>query len=105
MTTSDSGAVTPDTPTSAIRVTGRIATPGRVAVACIPILLILITPLMPFAEHPTLWFGLPAVIVWMAFTVVLTVVLLNVIDVGIRRQVRDHDEAQLASSPNGGEHA
>ena len=102
MSTSDSGAPRPDTPTSVVRVTGRIATPARVAVACIPIVLMLVTPLLPFAQNPTLWFGMPAVLVWMALNVVLTVVLLNVIDAGIRRQVRDIDEPE---SLDGGEHA
>lgn len=102
MTPSEPGAQLPDTPTSAIRVTGRIATPGRVAVACIPVVLILITPFLPFASTPTLWFGVPAVLVWMAFCVVLTVALLNAIDAGIRRQVAEHEETTALS---GGEHA
>jgi hypothetical protein len=102
MSTSETGAPRPDTRTSVVRVTGRIATPARVAVACIPIVLMLVTPLLPFAQNPTLWFGMPAVLVWMALNVVLTVVLLNVIDAGIRRQVRDIDEPE---SLDGGEHA
>ncbi|MGO4680369.1 hypothetical protein [Microbacterium sp. 2MCAF23] len=105
MTPSTSGAETPDTPTGAIRVTGRIATPARVAVAGIPVLLILITPFLPFAVTPTLWWGVPAVLVWMAFNVVLTVALLNVVDAGIRRQVREHGESTPVESAIGGEHA
>jgi hypothetical protein len=65
---------------------GRIATPARVIVACVPILLMLLTPLLPFATTPTLWFGVPAVMVWTGATVVLTIVVLQVIDVGISRQ-------------------
>jgi hypothetical protein len=102
MSPSDSGNFAPDTPTSVIRVTGRIATPGRVVVACIPIVLILATPFLPFAITPTLWFGLPAVLVWMAFAVILTVVLLNLIDLGIRRQVRAHADVETFE---GGEQA
>jgi uncharacterized protein (DUF983 family) len=102
MSPSDSGTDSPDTPTSVIRVTGRIATPGRVVIACIPIVLILATPFLPFATTPTLWFGVPAVLVWMAFTVILTVALLNVIDLGIRRQVSEHADAEAFE---GGEHA
>jgi hypothetical protein len=102
MSPSDSGNPVPDTPTSVIRVTGRIATPGRVVIACIPIVLILATPFLPFAITPTLWFGVPAVLVWMAFTVILTVVLLNVIDIGIRRQVSEHADAETFE---GGERA
>lgn len=105
MTLSTSGAETPDTPTGAIRVTGRIATPARVVVACLPVLLILITPFLPFAVTPTLWWGMPAVLVWMAFNVVLTVALLNLVDAGIRRQVLAHGETAPAESAIGGEHA
>ncbi|HKT57748.1 MAG TPA: hypothetical protein VJR25_13335 [Microbacterium sp.] len=102
MSTSDPGAPAPDTATSVVRLTGRIATPARVVIACVPVLLILVTPFLPFAVTPTLWFGVPAVLVWMAFTVILTVVLLNVVDAGIRRQVREHADAE---NFDGGEHA
>lgn len=64
----------------------RIATPRRIACACIPITGIITTPLYPFAITPTLWLGIPAVMVWMASMVVLTVVILNLIDIGVRRQ-------------------
>jgi hypothetical protein len=65
---------------------GPIATPRRVAVACLPILGMTLIPLLPFAITPTLWFGIPAVMVWMAAMVVLTVVILQLIDRGITRQ-------------------
>jgi hypothetical protein len=67
-------------------VIGRIATPGRVAVACVPIVLMTITPLLPFATTPTTWFGMPAVLVWVAALVVLTVRILQVIDRRINHQ-------------------
>jgi len=102
MSMPESGVPTPDTPTSAVRLTGRIATPSRVVIACIPVVLILVTPFLPFAVTPTLWFGVPAVLVWMALNVILTVVLLNVVDAGIRRQVREHADAEAFE---GGEHA
>lgn len=74
----------PDTPTSAIRASrGRIATPSRVLVACIPIVLMIITPFLPFAIEPTLWLGIPAVMWWMAFIVLL----LAIIDRGINAQI------------------
>lgn len=72
---------------------GRIATPARVAAACVPILLMVLTPLLPFATTPTLWFGLPAVLVWVAGTVVLSVAVLQVIDRGIARQSAAADGA------------
>jgi|GEM_PF-5588704 len=77
----------PDTATGVIRVTQRIATPSRIAFACIPIVAMLITPFLPFAVEPTLWLGIPAVMWWMAAIVIATVVILNVIDRSIRRQV------------------
>ncbi len=88
---------------------GPIATPARVLAACLPILGIVVTPLLPFATEPTLWFGLPAVMVWMAAMVVLTVVILQIVDRGIERQTRAAASA-AASRPaarvaEGGEEA
>jgi hypothetical protein len=65
---------------------GRDATPRRVAAACVPIVLMTITPLLPFATTPTTWFGVPAVLVWVAALVVLTVATLQVVDRRINRQ-------------------
>jgi hypothetical protein len=65
---------------------GRVATPGRVAAACVPIVLMTITPLLPFATTPTTWFGVPAVLVWVAALVGLTVATLQVIDCRINRR-------------------
>lgn len=87
----------PDTPTAAVRTTRRVATPRRVAVAVVPIIAMLITPFLPFAQHPTLWFGMPAVLVWMAIIVVVTVVILNVVDRSIARQAA----AYTAAHPEG----
>ena len=79
-------------------VIGRIATPGRLALAGLPCLGLVATPLLPFATTPTLWFGLPAVLVWMAMMIVLTVVVLHVIDLGISRQAaRAHRAGGVAS--------
>ncbi|MFT4042978.1 MAG: hypothetical protein QM673_07440 [Gordonia sp. (in: high G+C Gram-positive bacteria)] len=66
---------------------GRIATPGRVVFAMIPIVAMVITPLLPFATNPTRWFGLPAVLVWSAILVLSSVATLQVIDRLIARQV------------------
>jgi hypothetical protein len=65
---------------------GRVATPGRVAAACVPIVLMTITPLLPFATTPTTWFGVSAVLVWIAALVVLTVATLQVVDRRINRR-------------------
>ena len=65
---------------------GRVATPGRVAATWVPIVLMTITPLLPFATTPTTWFGVPAVLVWVAALVVLTVATLQVVDRRINRQ-------------------
>jgi len=67
-------------------VIGRIATPQRLALAGLPCLGLVATPLLPFATSPTLWFGLPAVLVWMALMILLTVAVLQVIDRGIGKQ-------------------
>lgn len=88
---------------------GPIATPARVLAACLPILGIVVTPLLPFATEPTLWFGLPAVMVWMAAMVVLTVVILQIVDRGIERQTRAAASAAAsrpaARAAEGGEEA
>jgi len=76
---------------------GRVATPGRVAAACVPIVLMTITPLLPFATTPTTWFGVPAVLVWVAALVVLTVSTLQVVDRRINRRTAaapEEDEAR-----------
>lgn len=90
MNASPPNEVDPDDPLDSFvpetDVIGRIATPARVAVACIPILLMTVTPLLPFAITPTLWFNVPAVMVWIAALLVLTVLILQVIDRGINRQ-------------------
>ena len=79
-------------------VIGRIATPGRLALAGLPCLGLVTTPLLPFATTPTLWFGLPAVLVWMALLILLTVAVLQVIDRGISRQAaRARREGGVAS--------
>jgi hypothetical protein len=82
----------PDDPALHIERIGPIATPRRVAAACVPILGMTITPLLPFAITPTLWFGVPAVMVWMAGMVVLTVGILQLVDRGILRQAAAHGE-------------
>jgi hypothetical protein len=60
--------------------TVRLASPQRVAMAMVPVIGFLITPFLPFAQEPTLWFGWPAVLVWTAFLVLLTVATLHVIE-------------------------
>ncbi|MFT4126249.1 MAG: hypothetical protein QM662_08470 [Gordonia sp. (in: high G+C Gram-positive bacteria)] len=65
---------------------GRIATPGRVAFTMVPIVLMVLTPLLPFAQNPTRWFGLPAVLVWAAVLVIASVATLQVVDRLIARQ-------------------
>ena len=67
-------------------VIGRVATPARVIASCVPIVLMTITPLLPFATTPTTWFGVPAVLVWIAALVVLTVATLQVVDRTIQHQ-------------------
>jgi len=77
-------------------VIGRVATPARVIASCVPIVLMTITPLLPFASTPTTWFGVPAVLVWIAALVVLTVATLQIIDLSINRQaVRARQEGEV----------
>ncbi|MBC9944708.1 hypothetical protein ICL81_09330 [Leucobacter sp. cx-328] len=59
----------------------RLFTPGRLAIVCVPALGFFVIPFLPFAQEPTLWFGLPAVLVWAALMVILSVVALQIVDV------------------------
>lgn len=67
----------------------RLASPGRLALASLPVLGFFLTPFLPFAVHPTLWFGIPAVIVWFGLMVALTVLVLQIADWTYRRDGGD----------------
>lgn len=69
----------------------------QVVVACIPVLLIIFTPVFPFANEPGLIFGIPTMIVWMAALVVAIVVILQIIDLQITRR----EDAQPTSAASG----
>lgn len=58
----------------------RLFTPGRFAIVCTPALGFFAIPFLPFAQQPTLWFGFPAVLVWSAAMVILSVVALQIVD-------------------------
>ncbi|MHA3723570.1 hypothetical protein ACXR2T_06795 [Leucobacter sp. HY1910] len=63
----------------------RLFTPGRFGIVCLPALGFLVIPFLPFATTPTLWFGLPAVLVWSAAMVVLSVVALQIVELLYQR--------------------
>jgi hypothetical protein len=62
-----------------------LASPGRLAIASVPIFGFLSTPLLPFVNGPHLWFGLPSVLVWIALWVVGTVVALRLVEASYLR--------------------
>jgi ribose/xylose/arabinose/galactoside ABC-type transport system permease subunit len=66
---------------------------GRIAVPAIPCLGMLITPFLPFTTSPTLWFGVPAPIVWVVAMIVLLVVALRIVEASYRRAVGPQREA------------
>lgn len=73
----------------------RLLTPGRAAIIGIPILGFFSTPFWTFAQEPTLWFGLPAVLVWIAVLVVLTVVSIQIVEsLYLRNGGREADLAE-----------
>lgn len=83
--------MTPSTPT--------LASPRRLAIAAVPVVGFLATPLLPFVNGPHLWFGLPSVLVWTAVWVVGTVVALQVVEASYRRDGgAAADAAELAAS-------
>jgi fatty acid desaturase len=59
----------------------KLLTPGRAAIIAIPMIGFFSTPFWPFAKDATLWFGIPAVLVWAAILVILTVVSIQVVEV------------------------
>lgn len=78
-----------------------LASPKRLAIAAIPVVGIFATPFLPFAYIPTLWFGIPAVLVWFALLVILTVVTLQIVEYTYLRdggtdQDRLEEERQVA---------
>ena len=57
-----------------------LASPGRIALPAIPAVGMLITPFLPFATTPTIWFGMPAPIVWVLAMILLLVVALRLVE-------------------------
>ena len=74
-------------------------TATQVIVACIPVLLIIFTPWLPFANEPSLILDIPTMIVWMAALVVAIVVILQIID----RQISRREDALAQNSAAGSE--
>jgi len=61
--------------------TPRLFTPGRFAIISVPALGFFAIPFLPFATTPTLWLGMPAVLVWSAVMVLLSVGALQIVEV------------------------
>ncbi|MEJ6488873.1 hypothetical protein PQI23_03955 [Leucobacter sp. USCH14] len=59
----------------------RLFTLGRLAIVSVPALGFFAIPFLPFAQEPVLWLGLPAVLVWSALMVLLSVVALQIVEV------------------------
>ena len=55
-----------------------LASPKRLALAAVPVVGIVLTPLFPFVSTPTFWLGFPAAVVWMCAMVLLAVVALQI---------------------------
>ncbi|WP_090146171.1 hypothetical protein [Leucobacter sp. L43] len=58
----------------------RLFTLGRLAIVSVPALGFFAIPFLPFAQQPVLWLGLPAVLVWSALMVLLSVAALQVVE-------------------------
>lgn len=86
------GAVDPDS-------APRLATPARLVIAFLPALGFIAIPFLPFAQHATLWFGIPAVLIWTLLMVILSVVALQIVDIMYKRaggQEFDDEEEGVA---------
>jgi hypothetical protein len=66
-----------------------LASPKRLAIAAVPVLGMIFTPLLPFVAKPTFWLGLPAAVVWMSAMVILTVVSLQIVERSYLREGGD----------------
>lgn len=74
-----------------------LMSPGRIAIASIPVAGFLITP-VPFINGPHLWFGIPSVLVWTALCVIATVVALRIVEHSyLRAGGRELDAADEAA--------
>lgn len=81
-----------------------LASPKRLAIAAVPVLGIVFTPLFPFISTPTFWLGLPAAVVWMSAMVILTVVALQLVErsylreggAGLDRLEQERDDVRRA---------
>lgn len=70
--------------------------PKRLAIAAVPVLGFLLTPLLPFVNGPHLWFGFPSVLVWTALCVAATIVSLRIVEASyLRDGGREADRADL----------
>jgi hypothetical protein len=80
----------------------RLASPTRLAIAAIPVVGFLATPLLPFVNQPHLWFGVPSVLVWTALCVIGTVVALQVVEASyLHGGGVAADAAELAAADEG----
>ena len=70
-----------------------LATPRRIAIPAVPCLGMLITPFLPFTTSPTVWFGVPAPIVWVVAMIVLLIVALRIVEASYRRAAGPQREA------------
>ena len=78
--------------------TPQLSSPRRLAIAAIPVVGFLATPLLPFVNGPHLWLGVPSVLVWTAVCVVATVVALRVVEASyLREGGRELDDAEEAA--------
>lgn len=62
-----------------------LATPLRLAIAAVPIVGFLLTPLLSYVDGDHLWFGVPSVLIWSALCTIGTVVALRLVEASYRR--------------------
>lgn len=63
-------------------------------VIVIPVIALLLTVFLPFVNTPTLWFGLPSIMIWTAFWVTMITVALAVVEFGTPHPEDDEPQVQ-----------
>ena len=72
---------------------------ARAVVVVVPVVALLVTVFLPFVNRPTLWLGLPSVMVWTAGWVLVLSAALAWVEFGSRHPDDDVDWSEAVPAP------
>jgi hypothetical protein len=72
---------------------------ARAVVVLVPVVALLVTVLLPFVNRPTLWLGLPSVMVWTGLWVLALSAALGWVEFGGRHADDDVDWTEAVPAP------